>query len=161
VLNLRERVVEDMPIMSHEPVTVRVKILSPDAKMPQAARAGDVAYDLYSAVDYELKPMEHYAISTGIAVEIPEGFEGQVRPRSGVAMKEGVTVLNTPGTIDSGYRGEVKTIMINLGDRPFHITKGMRISQLAIRPVPVVIFIEVDELSDTERGEGGFGSTGK
>jgi dUTP pyrophosphatase len=147
--------------MPHESVTVRVKMLSPDAKMPQAARAGDVAYDLYSAVDYELKPMERYAISTGIAVEIPEGFEGQVRPRSGVAMKEGVTVLNTPGTIDSGYRGEVKTIMINLGDRPFHITKGMRISQLAIRPVPIVIFIEVDELSDTERGEGGFGSTGK
>ncbi|MGY5871580.1 MAG: dUTP diphosphatase, partial [Candidatus Thorarchaeota archaeon] len=96
----------------------------------------------------------------GIAVEIPIGYEGEVRPRSGLALKEGLTVLNTPGTIDSGYRGEVKTIMINHSDKPFQITKGMRISQLAIRPVPEVTFIEVDELSDTDRGEGGFGSTG-
>jgi len=142
-------------------ITVRVKKLSPDAKMPQAARSGDVAYDLYSSVDYELKPRERYAVPTGIALEIPEGYEGQVRPRSGLALKEGVTVLNTPGTIDSGYRGEVKTIMINLGEKPFKITKGMRISQLAIRPVPEVELIEADVLSDTERGEGGFGSTGK
>ena len=93
-------------------------------------------------------------------MEIPAGYEGQVRPRSGLALKEGITVLNTPGTIDSGYRGEVKTIMINQGDSSFQITKGMRISQLAIRPVPEVEFIEVNELSDTDRGEGGFGSTG-
>ena len=146
--------------MPKGPVTVRVKKLSPDAKIPQAAREGDAAYDLYSAVDYELRPGERYAVPTGIAIEVPDGYEGQVRPRSGLAAKEGVTVLNTPGTIDSGYRGEVKTIMINLGDRPFKITKGMRISQLAIRPVPEVEFIEVDKLSDTERGEGGFGSTG-
>ncbi|MDH4214620.1 MAG: dUTP diphosphatase [Candidatus Thorarchaeota archaeon] len=141
-------------------ITVRVKKLSPDAKMPQLARLGDAAYDLFSSVDYELMPREWYAVPTGIAIEIPDGYEGQVRPRSGLAAKEGVTVLNTPGTIDSGYRGEVKSIMINLGDKPFKITKGMRISQLAIRPVPEVQFIEVDELSDTERGEGGFGSTG-
>ncbi|MFW9958818.1 MAG: dUTP diphosphatase [Candidatus Odinarchaeota archaeon] len=141
-------------------ITVRVKKLSPDAKMPQLARLGDAAYDLFSSVDYELMPREWYAVPTGIAIEIPDGYEGQVRPRSGLAAKEGVTVLNTPGTIDSGYRGEVKTIMINLGDKPFKITKGMRISQLAIRPIPEVQFIEVDELSDTERGEGGFGSTG-
>jgi len=147
--------------MPQGPITVRVKKLSSEAKMPRAARTGDAAYDLYSSVDYELKPRERYAVPTGIALEIPEGFEGQVRPRSGLAMKEGVTVLNTPGTIDSGYRGEVKTIMINLGEKSFKITKGMRISQLAIRPVPQVLFIEVDELSDTERGEGGFGSTGK
>lgn len=147
--------------MPKGPIRVRVKKLSSDAKMPQAARAGDVAYDLYSAVDYELKPGERYAVSIGIAVEIPEGYEGQVRPRSGLALREGITVLNTPGTIDSGYRGEVKTIIINLSDRLFKITKGMRISQLAIRPVPDVEFIEVDELSQTERGEGGFGSTGK
>jgi len=152
---------QEPKIIPQRPVTVRVKLLSPDAKMPQVARAGDVAYDLYSSVDYELKPRERYAVPTGIAIEIPEGYEGQVRPRSGLAMKEGVTVLNTPGTIDSGYRGEVRTIMINLGDRPFKITKGMRISQLAIRPVPEVEFIEADRLSDTERGEGGFGSTGR
>ena len=142
-------------------VTVRVKRLSPDAKIPKTARTGDVAFDLYSVIDYELRPGERFAVPTGIAVEIPQGYEGQVRPRSGLALKEGITVLNTPGTIDSGYRGEVKTIMMNHNGEPFRITKGMRISQLAIRPVPEVEFVEVDELSDTERGEGGFGSTGR
>ena len=141
-------------------VQVRVKRLSPDAKIPKAAKVGDVAFDLYSVIDYEIKPGERYAIPTGIALEIPPGYEGQVRPRSGLALKEGITVLNAPGTIDSGYRGEVKTIMINLGDTPFQITKGMRISQLAIRPVPEITFLEVDELPNTDRGEGGFGSTG-
>ena len=141
-------------------VQVRVKRLTPDAKIPKAAKAGDVAFDLYSVIDHEIKQGERYAVPTGIAVEIPPGYEGQVRPRSGLALKEGITVLNTPGTIDSGYRGEVKTIMINHSDTSFQITKGMRISQLAIRPVPKVSFIEVDELSDTDRGEGGFGSTG-
>lgn len=141
-------------------VQVRVKRLHPDAKIPKAAKKDDVAFDLCSVIDYEIKPGERFAVPTGIAVEIPVGYEGQVRPRSGLALKEGLTVLNTPGTIDSGYRGEVKTIMINQGDSPFKITKGMRISQLAIRPVPEVEFIEVDELSDTDRGEGGFGSTG-
>ena len=141
-------------------VQVRVKRLNPDAKVPKAAKAGDVAFDLYSVIDIEIKPGERYAVPTGIAIEIPIGYEGQVRPRSGLALKEGVTVLNTPGTIDSGYRGEGKTIMINHGDTPFQITKGMRISQLAIRPVPKVMFIEVEELSETDRGEGGFGSTG-
>jgi len=142
-------------------VTVRVKRLSPDAKIPKAAKRGDVAFDLFSTIDYELRPGERFAVPTGIAVEIPMGYEGQVRPRSGLALKEGITVLNTPGTIDNGYRGEVKTIMINHNEESFKITKGMRISQLAIRPVPEVEFIEVDELSDTERGEGGFGSTGR
>ena len=139
---------------------IRVKRLHPDAKIPKAAKVGDVAFDLYSVIDYELKSGERYAVPTGIAIEIPAGYEGQVRPRSGLALKDGITVLNTPGTIDSGYRGEVKTIMINHGDISFKINKGMRISQLAIRPVPEVEFIEVDELSDTDRGEGGFGSTG-
>jgi dUTP pyrophosphatase len=142
-------------------VKVHVKLLSPEAKMPKAAKKGDVAFDLFSTIDYELRPGERFAVPTGIALEIPPGYEGEVRPRSGLALREGVTVLNTPGTIDSGYRGEVKTIMINHNGEPFKITKGMRISQLAIRPVPEVEFIEVDELSDTERGEGGFGSTGK
>ena len=141
-------------------VKVRVKRLSPEAKIPKAAKKGDAAFDLFSTIDYELRPGERFAVPTGIALEIPLGYEGEVRPRSGLALKEGVTVLNTPGTIDSGYRGEVKTIMINHNDESFKITKGMRISQLAIRPVPEVEFIEVDELSGTERGEGGFGSTG-
>ncbi len=142
-------------------VKIRVKRLSPDAKIPKAAKTGDVAFDLYSSVEYILGPGERFAVPTGIALEIPAGYEGQVRPRSGLALKEGITVLNTPGTIDSGYRGEVKIIMINHNGETFKITKGLRISQLAIRPVPEVEFIEVDELSDTERGEGGFGSTGR
>jgi dUTP pyrophosphatase len=142
-------------------VKVRVKRLSPEAKIPKAAKKGDAAFDLFSTIDYELRPGERFAVPTGIALEIPLGYEGEVRPRSGLALKEGVTVLNTPGTIDSGYRGEVKTIMINHSGESFKITKGMRISQLAIRPVPEVEFIEVDEISDTERGEGGFGSTGR
>jgi dUTP pyrophosphatase len=142
------------------PVMVRVKRLSPDAQIPKAARKGDVAFDLYSVIDYELRPGEWFAVPTGIAVEIPSGYEGQVRPRSGLALKEGISVLNTPGTIDSGYRGEVKTIMINHNNESFKVTKGMRISQLAIRPVPEVEFIEVDDLSETDRGDGGFGSTG-
>jgi dUTP pyrophosphatase len=143
-----------------KPVVVRVKRLSSGAQLPKAAREGDVAFDLYSTVEYELGPGEWYAVPTGIALQIPKGYEGQVRPRSGLALREGITVLNAPGTIDSGYRGEVKTTLINLSRDPFRITKGMRVSQLAIRPVPDVEFIEVEELSDTERGAGGFGSTG-
>ncbi len=146
--------------MKEEPTVVRVKLLSPDARMPTRAKAGDVAFDLYSSIEYTLQPGERLAVPTGISIEIPEGFEGEVRPRSGLAVKHGITVLNSPGTIDSGYRGEVKSILINLGTEPFLIEKGMRISQLAIRPVPKIRFVEVEELSSTERGEDGFGSTG-
>ena len=146
--------------MDRHRVTVKVKLLSEDAVVPTMAREGDVAFDLYSLVDHVLKPGDRFAVPTGISVEIPEGYEGEVRPRSGLALKHGVTVLNSPGTIDSGYRGEVKVIMINLGDEPFKIEKGMRISQLAIRPVPLVSIVESDSLSETERGDRGFGSTG-
>jgi dUTP pyrophosphatase len=146
--------------MRDEPVIVAVKILHPDARVPRLANPGDVAFDLYSVEELNLKPGAWRAVATGISLEIPEGYEGQVRPRSGLALKHGVTVLNAPGTIDSGYRGEVKSIMINHGKEPFKITKGMRISQLAIRVVPKALFEAVDELEGSERGEGGFGSTG-
>jgi dUTP pyrophosphatase len=141
-------------------VTVKVKKLSPEAQIPKTANPGDVAFDLFSIIDYELKPSNRYAIPTGIAVEIPIGYEGQVRPRSGLGLKYGLTVINAPGTIDSGYRGEIRVSLLNLGNESFQVKKGMRIAQLAIRPVPKVQFLEVDELSDTKRGEGGFGSTG-
>jgi dUTP pyrophosphatase len=141
-------------------VTVKVKKLSPEAQIPKTANPGDVAFDLFSIIDYELKPSNRYAIPTGIAVEIPIGYEGQVRPRSGLGLKYGLTVINAPGTIDSGYRGEIRVSLLNLGNESFQVKKGMRIAQLAIRPVPKVQFLEVDELSDTERGEEGFGSTG-
>ena len=143
-----------------EDITVRVKILSLDATLPTKAKPGDVAFDLYSMIDYTLSPSERLGVPIGISLEIPSGYEGQVRPRSGLALKQGVTVLNSPGTIDSGYRGEVKCTLINLGDTPFEVKKGDRIGQLAIRPVPNVKLVEVDELTDTERGAGGFGSTG-
>jgi dUTP pyrophosphatase len=141
-------------------VIVGVKLLSPDAKTPRLANKGDVAFDLYSVVDHVLEPGARYAVPTGISVEIPPGYEGQVRPRSGLALEHGVTVLNAPGTIDSGYRGEVKSILINHGKDSFKITKGMRVSQLAIRPVPKALLEVVETLEESERGEGGFGSTG-
>jgi dUTP pyrophosphatase len=146
--------------MRDEPVIVAVKLHHPDAKVPRLANKGDVAFDLYSVEDVTLKPGAWHAVATGISLEIAPGYEGQVRPRSGLALKNGVTVLNAPGTIDSGYRGEVKSILINHGKEPFKITKGMRISQLAIRAVPKALFEAVDTLEDSDRGEGGFGSTG-
>jgi dUTP pyrophosphatase len=100
------------------------------------------------------------AVSTGLALAIPEGFEAQVRPRSGLALREGLTVVNSPGTIDSDYRGEVKVLLVNLGDRPVTIEPGQRVAQLVVAPVAQADFAVVDELADTERGEGGFGSTG-
>jgi dUTP pyrophosphatase len=142
-------------------VSIKVKKLDPEAQLPRAAREGDVAYDLYSVVDRKLEPGARFAVPTGISMEIPEGYEGQVRPRSGLALNYGITTLNTPGTIDSGYRGEVKVILINHGNETFGIEKGMRIAQLAIRQVPTVKFVEAKALNDTARGEGGFGSTGK
>ncbi|TXT56532.1 MAG: Deoxyuridine 5'-triphosphate nucleotidohydrolase [Candidatus Thorarchaeota archaeon] len=146
--------------MSEKPLVVKVKLLSPFGRIPISARKGDAAFDLFSAEEYELKPGERHAISTGIAIEIPEGYEGQVRPRSGLAIKHGITVLNGPGTIDSGFRGEVRSIMINHGEESFRIEIGMRIAQLAIRRVPDVIFEQSQRLESSDRGKGGFGSTG-
>ena len=107
-----------------------------------------------------LKPLERKLVPTGLFIELPQGFEAQIRPRSGLAIKNGVGVLNSPGTIDSGYRGEVKIILINLGDDQFEVKIGDRIAQIGIREVPSVSFVIKEELSDTKRGEGGFGSTG-
>ena len=118
--------------------------------------------DLRAAVTAELvlQPGERAAVPTGLIMEIPQGFEGQVRPRSGLALKSGVTCLNSPGTIDWDYRGEVKVILANLGAEPFTISRSMRIAQLIIAPVTQVKIAEIAELSMTERGAGGFGSTG-
>ena len=159
---MREIVETVYPVqtMRNEPVIIGVKLLRPDAKVPKLANHGDGAFDLFSVEDLTLEPGARYAVATGISLEIPQGYEGQVRPRSGLALKHGVTVLNAPGTIDSGYRGEVKSIMINHGREPFKITKGMRISQLAIRAAPKALFEAVETLEESERGEGGFGSTG-
>ena len=106
-------------------------------------------------------PLERSLIPTGIAIELPQGFEAQIRPRSGLAIKSGITVLNTPGTIDSDYRGEIKVILINLSDHPFELNRGDRIAQMVIAPVSQALMEKVETLSLTKRGEKGFGSTGK
>ena len=120
--------------------------------------------DLRAAVDadasMQIAPGGRVAVPTGLQMQIPDGFEGQVRPRSGLALNSGVTCLNTPGTIDSDYRGEVKVILANLGTEPFTVTRGMRIAQLVIAPVVQVRITTVGTLTDTSRGTGGFGSTG-
>ena len=128
---------------------------------PAYASAGAAGMDVVAAEDAALKPGERRAVATGFAIEIPEGYEVQVRPRSGLALKHGVTCLNTPGTIDCDYRGEVKIILANLGDEPFVVARGERIAQLVPAPVLRASFEEVGELSATGRGSGGFGSTGR
>lgn len=128
--------------------------------LPSYATAGAAGLDVVAAEDIVLDPGKRHAVATGFALAIPEGYELQVRPRSGLALKHGVTCLNTPGTIDSDYRGEVKVILANLGADPFEVRRGERIAQLVPAPVPRAIFEEVDRLDPTERNSGGFGSTG-
>lgn len=133
-----------------------------DVPLPSYASAEAAGLDLCAAVssDLRIEPRTITLVPCGIAIEIPEGFEGQVRPRSGLASKHGITLVNSPGTIDSDYRGEVRVPIINLGAEPFTITRGMRIAQLVIAPVARVTIEEVTELSSTQRGGGGFGHTG-
>lgn len=144
------------------PVRVLITRLSPDAELPSYQSAGAAAVDLHAAIDapVTIAPGRYHLVPCGIAIAIPEGFEGQVRPRSGLASRHGVTVLNAPGTIDSDYRGEVKVLLVNHGTEPFIVTTGMRIAQLIVAPVARVDWDVVDELPDTKRGGGGFGHTG-
>ena len=139
---------------------VHVKKLVDDAIMPQYAHPGDAGMDLFSNEHVKLAPGASHVVKTGLAIALPENTEAQVRPRSGLAAKHGITVLNTPGTIDEGYRGEVGVILINHGSEPFVIEKGMKIAQMLVKPVIRVELQEVDDLSSTKRGSGGFGSTG-
>jgi dUTP pyrophosphatase len=129
--------------------------------LPRYASEDAVGLDVTAAEDLTLEPGQRHAVATGFAIEIPRGYEVQVRPRSGLAIKSGITCLNTPGTIDSDYRGEVKVILINLGQEPFEVRRGERIAQLVPAPVLRADFVEASELSGTERGAGGFGSTGR
>lgn len=128
--------------------------------LPARATAGAAGADLVSAEETTIQPGQVHAVATGIAIAIPEGYEAQVRPRSGLALKHGVTVLNAPGTIDADYRGEVKVILINHGGEPFRIARGDRIAQLVVAPVTATRFERITALPETARGEGGFGSTG-
>ena len=129
--------------------------------LPRYATHEAAGLDVHAAEELTLAPGERHAVATGFAIEIPLGYEVQVRPRSGLAAKHGITCLNTPGTIDADYRGEVKVILINLGQEPFEIGRGERIAQLVPAPVLKANFVEVGELADTTRGAGGFGSTGR
>ncbi|MCW2392190.1 dUTP pyrophosphatase [Sphingobium sp. B1D7B] len=131
-----------------------------DLPLPSYATAGAAGMDVVSAEDVTLPSMARHAVATGLALAIPEGFEVQVRPRSGLALKHGITLPNTPGTIDSDYRGELKIILINLGAEDFEIKRGDRIAQLIVAPVQIARMVEVTTLDDTARGAGGFGSTG-
>jgi dUTP pyrophosphatase len=132
-----------------------------DLPLPAYATDGAAGMDVVSAEDLILVAGARHAVATGFAMAIPEGFEVQVRPRSGLALKHGITCLNTPGTIDSDYRGEVKVILANLGNEPFEIKRGDRIAQLVPAPVQRAILDEVQSLDETTRGTGGFGSTGQ
>lgn len=139
---------------------LRVKRLTPSATLPARAHPGDAGLDLCSAVDLDIPPGETRLVGTGLAIDLPPGTEAQVRPRSGLALKHRVTVLNTPGTIDEGYRGEVGVILINHGHAVFEVRRGMKVAQLVIQPTLEIEVVERATLSDTVRGDGGFGSTG-
>ena len=148
--------------MSFDPINIAVKRLPNGAglSIPSYESAGAAGMDICAAESTVVRVGRRAAIATGFAFAIPEGYEIQVRPRSGLAYKNGMTVLNTPGTIDSDYRGEIKVILVNLGDEDFQVSKGDRIAQIIAAPVQRANLTEVESLDDTERGSGGFGSTG-
>lgn len=145
-----------MPVLN-----VSIKRLDPEVELPHYAYAGDAGLDLRANAEVEIPPHGRALIPTGLAIAIPEGFAGFVQPRSGMALKRGLSIANTPGLIDSHYRGELKVIAVNLDpEQPIVIERGERIAQLVIQAVPVVNLVEVDELDKTDRGAGGFGSSG-
>jgi len=141
---------------------VTIQKITPEAKVPAYAHEGDAGVDLYSTIDHVLQPGARALIPTGIKMAIPHGYEGQVRPKSGLALKHGLTVLNTPGTVDAPYRGEVGVILINLDPKtPYEVKKGEKVAQMVFNKVEYAAFKEAAELEATTRGAGGFGSTGK
>ena len=143
-------------------IEIQIKLLDEDLPMPRYQHEGDAGLDLPSRVDYVLEPGERAMIPTGIAVAIPRGYAGFVLPRSGLASRHGIALVNSPGLVDSGYRGEMAIIMINTDKRKaFHIKRGDRIAQLVIQKVVEATTIRVSELDETSRGAGGFGSTGR
>ncbi len=141
---------------------VRFRKLRPDAVIPRYMSAHAAGLDLAAAIDgpLTLLPQARAAIGTGIAIALPQGYEAQVRPRSGLALRHGITLVNSPGTIDADYRGEIRVILVNLGSEPVSICSGDRIAQMVVAPVCQVEIVEVDSLDDTARGSGGFGHTG-
>lgn len=142
-------------------VRVPIKILSRDARIPHMAYNGDAGVDLRSVERIVLKPQERAMVATGLAIALPEGYAGFILPRSGLAAKHGISIVNAPGLIDSNYRGELKVILLNTDpDNSFTIEIGDRIAQLIVMPVPTINFEQVEELTESQRGESGFGSSG-
>ncbi len=140
---------------------VKVKKLNPDARELEYAHKGDSGVDLYAAEEMVIKKGERRLVPTGLSIAMEEGFEAQVRPKSGLALREGITVLNTPGTIDSCYRGEVGVIVINLSEKDFEVKKGKKIAQMVFSKVEKAEIEYAEELDETTRNDGGFGSTGR
>lgn len=151
-----------MSASASAPIAVRVMRLAhgEGLALPAYATAGAAGMDVLAAEAVTLAPGARHAVATGLSLAIPQGFEVQVRPRSGLALKHGITVANAPGTVDSDYRGELKVILVNLGGEPFAIARGDRVAQLVLAPVVRAAWAEVHELDETARGGGGFGSTG-
>jgi len=141
-------------------MTLKFRRIHPDASLPSYAHEGDAGMDVRSVEDVEIAPGSRALVHTGLVMMLPPGWEAQVRPRSGLALKHGVTVLNTPGTIDAGYRGEVGVILANFGEGPFKVAKGDKVAQIVVAPVARAEIVESAEVDETERGAGGFGSTG-
>jgi dUTP pyrophosphatase len=143
-------------------VTVKVRLLRPGAELPRYMTAQAAGLDLHACIDepLALEPGARALVPTGIAIELPEGYEAQVRPRSGLALRHGVTLLNAPGTIDADYRGEVMVLLVNHGSAPFPVARGDRVAQLVVAPVARAQLVAVEELSETARGGGGYGHTG-
>ncbi len=142
-------------------VKIRIKKIRDNAVTPRYEHDGDAGMDLYAVEDSSLHPGERKLIPTGLQVEVPRGYEMQIRPKSGLALKHGITVLNTPGTVDSCYRGEVGVIMHNASDRDYEIKAGEKVAQAVIAKVEKAVIEEVEDLTQTQRGSGGFGSTGQ
>lgn len=143
------------------PVNVHIKLLDPELPAPAYAKPGDAGADLRSRIDFELEPGERALVPTGVAIALPEGYIGLVHPRSGLATKNGITIVNAPGTVDSGYRGELMVTLLNTDKtKSFHVQRGDRIAQLVIQKYEHATFTVVDELEQTERGSSGFGSSG-
>ena len=143
------------------PVNVHIKLLDPELPAPAYAKPGDAGADLRSRIDFELEPGERALVPTGVAIALPEGYVGLVHPRSGQATKNGITIVNAPGTVDSGYRGELMVTLLNTDKtKSFHVQRGDRIAQLVIQKYEHATFTIVDELDQTERGSSGFGSSG-
>ena len=141
-------------------MTLKFKRIHPDAVLPAYAHPSDAGMDVRSVEELAIAPGKRALVRTGLVMMLPQFYEAQVRPRSGLALKHGITVLNTPGTIDSGYRGEVGVVLINLGQEEFKVAKGDKIAQLVIAPVTQPEIAEAFDVDETDRGEGGFGSTG-